>query len=135
MMTKIKILYDLIAWKKHYLVIDIGCDHGYLSILLIKNEKTDYVLNIDNKILPLKNAINNTNKYNYQNRITNCLNDGLKKIKNKLKNITFRLNPNVIVVAGLGTNKIIDILKNDEISNEKTKFILQSESNISQLKI
>ncbi|WP_052663922.1 tRNA (adenine(22)-N(1))-methyltransferase TrmK [Mycoplasmoides alvi] len=127
MTTKIKFISNLIPNKLHDLIIDVGCDHGYLSLILIQENKSKVVLNIDNKKKPLMNAIKNTSKYEYRQRIFNVLNEGLN-------NLPSYLSPNYIVIAGIGTNNIINILENEHVSNSKTKFIFQSEGNIVKLK-
>lgn len=125
MKKKINFLASLFS-KKVFLTIDVGCDHGYLSIQLLKEKKSEYVINIDNKINPLQNAIKNTSKYFFADRIINFLNDGLYGIQNDLR-------PDVIVIAGIGGLQIIEILKKSTIFNFG-KVILQPESNFLALR-
>lgn len=125
MKKKINFLASLFT-KKVFLTIDVGCDHGYLSIELLKKDKSEYVINIDNKIKPLQNAIKNTSKYTFCNRIINFLNDGLHGMKNDL-------HPDVIVIAGIGGLQIIKILKKSTIINFD-KLILQPEGNFFTLR-
>lgn len=125
MKKKINFLASLFK-KKVFLTIDVGCDHGYLSIELLKKNKSQYVINIDNKIKPLQNAIKNTSKYNFCNKIINFLNDGLYGLTNDLR-------PDVIVIAGIGGSQIIEILKKSTIINFD-KLILQPEGNFLKLR-
>lgn len=125
MKKKINFLTSLFP-KKVFLTIDVGCDHGYLSIQLMKENKSEYVINVDNKIKPLRNAIQNTSKYFFSNKIVNFLNDGLYGMQNDLC-------PDVIVIAGIGGLQIIEILKKSTIVNFK-KLILQPEGNFLKLR-
>lgn len=125
MKKKINFLTSLFP-KKVFLTIDVGCDHGYLSIQLMKENKSEYVINVDNKIKPLRNAIQNTSKYFFSNKIVNFLNDGLYEMQNDLC-------PDVIVIAGIGGLQIIEILKKSTIVNFK-KLILQPEGNFLKLR-
>lgn len=120
MKKKINFLASLFS-KKVFLTIDVGCDHGYLSIQLLKENKSEYVINVDNKIKPLQNAIKNTSKYYFADKIINFLNDGLYQMQNDLC-------PDVIVIAGIGGLQIIEILKKSTIFNFG-KLILQPEGN------
>ena len=90
--------------SKSDIVLDVGCDHGYLSIYLKKNNlvKDVYASEISPKAL--KGAQNNFQKYNV--KIKSFLSDGFKDIP-----VSF----NTAVIAGMGTNTIIDILNNEHI--------------------
>lgn len=126
MTKKIKFIANLIPKKLHNLIIDVGCDHGYLGILLLQQNKVKHVLNIDNKTQPLQSAIKNTHKYGLEKQITNQLNEGLKNLK-------IPQSPDLIVMAGIGTKTIIKVLNDDQVSNSKTKFIFQSEGCLKEL--
>ena len=50
-------------------VIDIGCDHGFLSIFLAKKYDNIKIIASDINENALNNAISNINKLNLQNKI------------------------------------------------------------------
>lgn len=104
-------------------VIDVGCDHAYLSIYLtLNNNNTCIATDINENALAI--AINNIKKYNLENKIETKLTDGLIDIKiNKKDNI---------VICGMGTTTILNILKtNNELSNT---LIISSNNNIDILR-
>ena len=89
-------------------VIDVGCDHAYLDIYL--------TLNNDNKCIATdinENALNmaktNIKKYKLGKKIKTILTDGLK-------DIDVEKNDN-IVICGMGTNTILDILNTNKLSD------------------
>ncbi|MDC4163648.1 class I SAM-dependent methyltransferase [Mycoplasma bradburyae] len=118
MTQKIKAIASLI--DKAFLVADVGCDHGHLGIELIKNNKTEYVLNIDINLEPLKQAISNTKKIVGKERIINIVNDGLT-------NLNIQNPIDYCVIAGMGVTKINDIISNSSV--ELKTLILQPERN------
>ena len=93
-------------------VIDVGCDHGYLTIYLYKNKLCKNVFGSDISKNALEYAINNSKKGNLD--INFYVSDGLKDIKEYY---------DTIVISGMGTHTIIDILSNKELPN---KIILSS---------
>ncbi len=93
-------------------VIDIGCDHGYLDIYLYKNKLCKNIIASDISKNALEYAINNCKKENID--IKFYLSDGLKDIYDYY---------DTIVISGMGTHTIIDILSFKELPN---KIILSS---------
>lgn len=103
-------------------VIDVGCDHGYLDIYLTLNNENKCVATDINQNA-LNSAVNNIKKYNLEDKIETILTDGLKNIKvNKKDNI---------VICGMGTSTILDILKTNNLSNT---LIISSNNNIEFLR-
>ncbi len=103
--------------KKSNYIIDVGCDHGYLSILLLKKGLANHVINIDINKKPLDSAINNLVKNNLLDKTTNIINDGLK-------NINFDFVIDYCFISGLGSKTIINIIENNK--NVIKNFILQT---------
>lgn len=113
MFTKrIKQLASLI--DKNVNVIDIGCDHGLLDIYLTLYNQNKCIAS-DIKQTALNQAIDNIKKYDLE--IQTVLSDGLNEI-------TIEKNTEC-VIAGMGTNTIIDILENEKAKQIDT-FIIQS---------
>lgn len=84
-------------------VIDIGCDHGFLSIFLAKKYDNIKIIASDINENALSNAIENINKMNLQDKIDVRLGNGLDVIS--------ALEIDTIVISGMGTNTIVGILK------------------------
>lgn len=104
-------------------VIDIGCDHGLLSIYLAKKYDNIKIIASDVNENALASAINNIRNANLENRIETRLGSGLDVI-----------NPeeiDTIVIAGMGSNTIVGILKyaKDKLINVKN-IIIQSNTDL-----
>lgn len=101
-------------------VVDIGCDHGYLSIYLKQNNFCKEVYASDISINALNSAINNFKKYKLD--IKAYVSDGFENIPNSF---------NTAVIAGMGTSTILKI-----ISHKKTpkKLILASNNDLYKLR-
>ncbi len=84
------------------IVVDIGCDRGFLSIYLIKNKIASYAYASDVNEEPLTSAKNNIKEYQLEEKIEAVLSDGLTKFKD--------INFDTLVIAGMGGSLIIDIL-------------------------
>ncbi len=96
-------------------VIDVGCDHALLSIYLEKNKKNLSIIASDINEGPLSQAKINIKKYNSSN-ISIRLGDGISTMDN---------DTDTIVISGMGTSTIIDILNKDidRLSNIKKMII------------
>ena len=60
-------------------LIDVGCDHGYLGIYLVKNNLVNDVLLTDISKNALQSAIENISKYDL--KINTLVTDGLNNIE------------------------------------------------------
>ena len=113
---RLQAISDLIAPGSK--VIDVGSDHAFLDIYLNKY-KNCHCLAIDKSKYCTQTAIDNALKYKAD--IQAITNDGLNNIN---------LNNEIIVISGMGTRNIIQIL-NFDITND---LILSSHTNIDELK-
>jgi len=104
--------------NKTDLVIDIGCDHALLDIYLIKNNIIDKCIVSDVSHNALKQGIDNIEKYNLTEFIETRCGNGLEVLK-------LNDNINTIIISGMGTNTILDILDNDYLTNIN-KLVIQS---------
>ena len=95
---RIKALASFI--NKEDIVLDVGCDHGYLSIYLKQNNLCGRVYASDISALALKQAQTNFKKYHLN--IKSFVSDGFNNI-----NVSF----NTVVIAGMGTSTILNIIK------------------------
>ena len=88
-------------------IIDIGCDHALLDIYLTLHKNIKCIASdISEKVL--EKARFNVKKYELEDKIEIVKSNGLENIE--LKNQT-------IVIAGMGTHTILDILKDKQINN------------------
>ncbi len=97
-------------------VVDVGCDHGLLSIYLIENNLVSKVIASDVNENALKNAISNIEKRNLH--IKTVLSDGIEKID--LKDI------NTLIISGMGTSTILHILHDNKKLKKINKLIIQA---------
>lgn len=98
-------------------VADIGCDHAYVPITLINENRAKKVIACDINKGPLTTAYNNILKYNKQDFIETRLGSGLSQIKTN--------EADMIIIAGMGGELIWDIIKNDINTAYASKLLLQ----------
>lgn len=104
-------------------VTDIGTDHGYVPIYLIKNKLADYVIAMDVNIGPLKRAEENIKEYGYGDYIETRLSNGFEKIKPK--------EADVAVIAGMGGELIKKILiQGKDVVDELKELVLSPHSEV-----
>lgn len=99
-------------------VIDIGCDHALLDIYLVKNNIVNNVLISDISKNALEQGIDNIKKYNLESNIESRCGNGLEVLNEKD-------NIDTVIISGMGTNTILDILNNKYLENIN-KLIIQS---------
>lgn len=99
-----KRLKTIATQVKYRSIIDIGTDHGYVPIYLCQLDKVDYAIAADINSGPLEKATQNINQYKFANKITTVLSNGFQSIDRVV---------DTAVIAGMGGNLIIDILKNN----------------------
>ena len=99
-------------------IIDVGCDHALLDIYLVQNNIIDSVIVSDISNNALQQGINNIKKYNFEDRIDARCGNGLEVLNNED-------DINTIIISGMGTNTILDILNNNYLS-KVNKLIIQS---------
>ena len=108
-------------------VADIGCDHGYLGISLLKNGTAEYVYASDLREKPLQKARENAARFGVAENIEFCLGDGLESIQPG--------QVDTIIMAGMGGDKIAGILDAAPwVRDEKVRLILQPQSSANDLR-
>ncbi len=99
-------------------VADIGTDHAYIPIYLIKNKICQHAVASDIKPGPISIAKTNINKNNLDEFIETRISDGLKSYKAN--------EADTVIIAGMGGELIREILNNSpEICSTINYFILQ----------
>lgn len=103
-------------------VIDVGCDHAYLDIYLTLNNNNKCIAcDINKNALDI--AKKNIKKHNLTDKID-------VKLTNGLTDIDININDN-IVISGMGTHTILEILKTNTLSNT---LIISSNNNMDILR-
>lgn len=101
-------------------VADIGCDHGYLGIYLLKNGIASSVIASDVREGPLQSAIRNAHKYGVNENMTFYLSDGVSNIPRDF---------DTLVCAGMGGDTMVHILESAPwLKSEQYRMILQCQS-------
>ncbi len=101
-------------------VADIGCDHGYLGIHLLKSGIASSVIASDLRPGPLQSAVINAAKYGVGDKMAFYLSDGAVSIPRDF---------DCMVCAGMGADTIMSILTRAPwLKNEKYRLILQCQS-------
>ena len=105
-------------------IVDVGCDHGLLSIYLVENKLCKKVIASDVNQNALNSAIKNISLRKLD--IETVLSDGIDSVN--LKGI------NTLIISGTGTGTILHILKDDSKLTKINKLILQSNNDHSLLR-
>ena len=101
-------------------VADIGCDHGYLGIYLLKNGIAQSVIASDIREGPLQSAVRNSEKFGVRDKITFYLSDGARNIPRDF---------DTLVCAGMGGDTMVSILDAASwLKNDQYRLILQCQS-------
>jgi len=87
------------------IIMDVGTDHGYIPIYLVKNNIAKKIIASDINKEPLKKAKINASLDGVLDKIDLRLGGGLSPLKNK--------EAEAVIIAGMGGNLIRDILEND----------------------
>ena len=107
-------------------VADIGCDHGYVSIHLLKNKIASSVIASDIKEGPLRSAMQNADKYGVSENIRFYLSDGVASIPREF---------DTLICAGMGGDTMCSILEAAPwLKNAGYRMILQCQSKVSMLR-
>lgn len=104
-------------------VADIGTDHGYVPIYLVKNKIADKVIAMDINRGPLERARMHIIGYGLKDKIETRLSDGLKEVTPG--------EVDTMIAAGMGGGLVIKILEEGkEVVDKLDACILQPQSEI-----
>lgn len=109
--------------KNDSTVADIGTDHAYIPIYLVKRDIIKKAFALDINKGPLKKASENINAFGFGEKIITRLSNGLDNLKPE--------EADTIIIAGMGGELIIDIMERggDFFTPNKT-FILSPHTKI-----
>ena len=101
-------------------VADIGCDHGYLGIYLLKNGIAQSVIASDIREGPLQSAVRNSEKFGVRDKMTFYLSDGARNIPRDF---------DTLVCAGMGGDTMVSILDAASwLKSAQYRLVLQCQS-------
>ena len=101
-------------------VADVGCDHGYLGIYLLRNGIASAVIASDRGEGPLQSAVRNSEKFGVRDKISFYLSDGVRNIPREF---------DTMVCAGMGADTMVSILSAAPwLQNRQYRLILQCQS-------
>ena len=101
-------------------VADVGCDHGYLGIHLLKNGIASNVIASDIREGPLQSAVRNSEKFGVRDKMTFYLSDGVRNIPRDF---------DTLVCAGMGGDTMISILSSATwLQTMQYRLILQCQT-------
>lgn len=118
---RLKSLTDMVSRGK--CVVDVGCDHGFLSIYLIQHGISPRVLAMDVRKGPLSRAQEHISEYELDDYIETRLSDGLLEYRTG--------EAQSLVCAGMGGKLMMKILKeSEEKAHTLDELILQPQSDL-----
>lgn len=107
-------------------VADVGCDHGYLGIHLLRSGIAHSVIAADINEMPLQSAVRNAEKFGVRDKMQFFLSDGVQGIPHDF---------DALVCAGMGGDTIISILDAAPwLKNTQYRLILQCQSKTPMLR-
>ena len=125
-MTKLsKRLLDVVSFASSSdSIVDIGCDHGLTTIYIYENKLCKKIVCSDINPNALANAKENIQKRNLP--IEAILSDGIKNIDLELFN--------TLIISGMGTYTILNILEDKNKLQKINKLIIQSNNDYELLR-
>ncbi len=113
--------------NQDFILADVGCDHGYIPIYLIKHHRIPRAIAMDIGSGPLKRAMENIRAYGLEGYIETRLSDGVEA-----------LNPgeaDCVLISGMGGPLMEKILTDGEEVLESVKeLILQPQSDLARFR-
>ena len=102
--------------RKGSRIADIGTDHAYLPVWLVRAGIASFALACDIKAEPLKAGEQNIRKYHAENLVETRLCDGLRSVKSD--------EVDDIIIAGMGGETIVHILSDAPWIKDKNKSLI-----------
>ena len=109
-------------------VADVGTDHGYTPIYLVKNGVAVSAIAMDVRKGPLSRAADHVREYGLEDKIQLRLSDGLEKLQAN--------EADTVIISGLGGPLMIDMLtRGQEVAKTVTTFVLSPQSDIPGVRV
>ncbi|MDE7203916.1 MAG: class I SAM-dependent methyltransferase [Lachnospiraceae bacterium] len=108
-------------------IADIGCDHGYIAMELVRSKICRHVIAMDINSGPLDRAKQNIADYDMQDYIETRLSDGVSALRED--------EADGIICAGMGGRLVISILEQGKkLIGEMKQIILQPQSELDEVR-
>ncbi len=108
-------------------IADIGCDHGYVAMELVRSKVCRHVIAMDDNSGPLDRARHNIADFCMQDYIETRLSDGVSALREG--------EAEGIICAGMGGKLVISILEQGKkLIGEMKQVILQPQSELSEVR-
>ncbi|MDE6919163.1 MAG: class I SAM-dependent methyltransferase, partial [Lachnospiraceae bacterium] len=108
-------------------IADIGCDHGYVAMELVRSKVCRHVIAMDVNSGPLDRARHNIADFCMQDYIETRLSDGVSALREG--------EAEGIICAGMGGKLVISILEQGKkLIGEMKQVILQPQSELSEVR-
>lgn len=101
-------------------IIDVGCDHALLDIYLVKTKKNIKTIASDISDGPLEYAYKNIEKENLLSKIKITKRNGIDTLEKEV---------DTIVISGMGTSNVLDIIFRNKENLKNIKKIIISSNN------
>lgn len=109
-------------------VADVGTDHGYIPICLVKNNVAVSAIAMDVRSGPLSRAAEHVKEYGLEDRIELRLSDGMDALEEG--------EADTVVISGLGGPLMVDILTRGQRVSQSVKcFVLSPQSDIPGVRV
>lgn len=108
-------------------IADIGTDHGYVPIFLVKEHIAEHVLAMDVRKGPLERATAHIESFGLSEKIETRLSDGLSAMKQG--------EADTVIIAGMGGELIIHIIENGRFLWDSIRhWILSPQSDLDKVR-
>lgn len=122
---RLKAVADMVT--PNQVVADIGCDHAYLPIYLVKNKIAPFVFACDVNDGPVRIAKDNVAQVELNDYIKCLKGDGLAPVIDK--------DIQTVIIAGMGGRLMMRILsEGKELLKRVKEIVLEPQSEVSQLR-
>ena len=115
---RLKQIGDLV--EANSFCLDIGCDHAFLDIYLVKQNKNIKAIASDIAEGPVKQAKENIKREGLEDKIEVRLGNGLDTYSDEI---------DTVIISGMGGRNMIGIFKNNMAVLKKIKTIIISPNN------
>ena len=108
---RLEAILELLSEDSQSLLLDVGCDHGYICIEAARRGLTELAIAADINKGPLSGASDNIRRAELSDRISTVLSNGLKDISSELIMEKKGRGRATLLIAGMGGALITDILR------------------------
>ena len=108
---RLEAILELLSEDSQSLLLDVGCDHGYICIEAVRRGLTELAIAADINKGPLSGASDNIRRAELSDRISTELSNGLKDIPSELIRDKKGRGKATLLIAGMGGALITDILR------------------------